>query len=142
MEKLSLTKAKRYLSLLKASKAKYETRETFANVIGLYPEVIAADLAWFDPIVNIDFEYDLKLLIPALAAYVETETAKSGKKAPVMRISQRQVGEYASLEDFIYRKMTIGSSGIVNKNAQLSDKDLKILKRLINAEQKARKEEK
>jgi hypothetical protein len=44
---------------------------------------------------------------------------------------------YVNFSDFIYQKMTMG--GIVDKSMQLSEKDLKIAKKLIINELKSRK---
>ena len=56
---------------------------------------------------------------------------------PNQNVKKGDVNAFNSVSDFIYRKMTY--NGIVDKNAYLSDKDLKLLKRIIAEEQKRRK---
>ena len=63
------------------------------------------------------------------------EAKKPQPSGPVVK--KGDVNAFNSVSDFIYRKMTY--NGIVDKNAYLSDKDLKLLKRLIAEEQKRRK---
>jgi hypothetical protein len=45
--------------------------------------------------------------------------------------------QFASFSEFVYDKMTL--AGIVDKNMVLSDKDLKLAKKLIQTELKSRK---
>lgn len=139
MGKLLITKARRYLAALKRSKNKFETRETLAKELGYYPEVIADDLAQFDPMIRLDYEYDLKTLIPVLEQYVDDLAAQRKKEAPPS-IRKKDTDKYDGVGDFVYKEMTIGASGLINRNVELSEKQLRILRRLINAELKQRKE--
>ena len=62
------------------------------------------------------------------------------KKTPTVHkdlIKKKEISEYNSINDFVYQKMTYG--GMLNKEAYLTDKDLKILKKLIQDEQEKRK---
>ena len=138
MAKMNITTARRYLQVLKASHAKYETRDSLAKQIGIYPEVIADQLSEFDPLINLDYRYNLLDLIPLIAIYVEELESQRKKKANP-RIVKKDVASYESIGDFIEQKMTIGGSGLIDKNAHLTEKDLRILKRLVSEEQKKRK---
>lgn len=140
MAQLKITKARRYLAALKHSKSKFETRETLSQDLGYYPDVISEDLAFLDPMVRLDYDYNLLLLIPALEAYVE-KLSKERKKSVPERVKKKDTDEYEGVGDFVYKEMTIGKSGIINRNANLSDKKLRILIRLINMELKRRKDE-
>ena len=84
-----------------------------------------------------DYEYDLTELVPAIEEYIEKSQEK--KPAPVKKnlVTQKILDQYSSIGDFIYKKMTIG--GLLDPNTELSDKDLKILKKLIIEEQQKRK---
>ena len=55
-------------------------------------------------------------------------------------VKRDEVDAYDNYFDFIYKKLTYG--GMLNRDVNLSDKDLKILKRLINEELANRKEKK
>lgn len=133
----NISTLKKYLVAMNKSKAKYMTCEKLSKIIGIYPEIIAEQLSYFEPTLTMDPDFNLLELIPQMKAYIiEVEE----KKTPVVRhdvVTKKNVDEYESINDFIYRKMSVG--GIIDKSAILTDKDLKILKRLINEEQQKRK---
>ena len=56
------------------------------------------------------------------------------KAAPVHKVTatRRDVVEYESVSDFVYKKMTF--AGMVDRNLVLNEKDLRVLKRLVNDE--------
>jgi len=135
---MNITTARKYLRALKNIKGKYATRDTLAKEVGIYPEVIAADLSIFDPMINLDYQYDLLVLIPDLEEYIAKLDQKNKKTNPP-RVKKSELTAYESIADFVFKKMTIGASGLIDQNVELSDHDLRILKRLINEEQKRRK---
>lgn len=140
MKKPSVTTVQKYLSILKSTKAKYVTSERLSDLMGLYPEKINDDLSYFDSMVNMDYSYDLKTLIPLLEEYVK---GKGGKKDTQKQkeVKVKQVSsKYASINDFVYQKMSF--AGLVDKSAYLTDEDLKDLKQLIALEQAKRKKSK
>ena len=87
-----------------------------------------------------DPSFNLLELIPDIKKYI---SEVEDKKSPVVRsesVTKKNLEEYDSITDFVYRKMSIG--GIVDKNANLSDKDLRIMKKLIADELAKRKKQK
>ena len=82
-------------------------------------------------------DYNLLELVPAMKQYVIDKEENKVKEAKGPAIKKKQLEEYESVTDFIYKKMTYG--GVVDKNAYLSDTDLRILKKLIAEEQAKRK---
>ena len=76
MKKPSVTTIKKYLSILTKAKAKYITSERLASMVGVYPEKINEELSYFDPIINMDYSYDLKSLMPELEEYVSDDNNK------------------------------------------------------------------
>lgn len=137
MKAPSVTVLKKYLNAMLKIKAKYVTAERLSKVVGVYPEIINETLSYFDPMLMMDPSADLLELIPQIKQYiVDIEE----KKTPVVRkdlVTKKQVLEYESINDFVYQKMSFG--GMLNREAYLSDKDLKILKKLIAEEQEKRK---
>ena len=119
------------------TKAKYVTTEKLSRILGVYPEIIAETLSYFDPMVNMVYEYDLTELIPAIEDYIEKAQEKKPLPTKKNLVTQKILDQYSSLGDFIYKKMTIG--GLLDPNTELNDKDLKILKKLITEEQLKRK---
>ena len=47
-------------------------------------------------------------------------------------MKKTEVQQYKSVADFVYHKMTIG--GLVDRNTPLDEKDLKVLRHLVNQE--------
>ena len=123
--------AKKYLAAIENSKKKYITCEALSSKMGIYPEIIADDLSFFEPMLAMDPSYDLKELIPAIQKYIEEEEAKREKKE-VVKVNKKDLVNYKSVSDFMYKKMTF--NGLVDRNAHLSESDLKALKKLIQQE--------
>ena len=137
---MNKTTAKKYLTAIESNKKKFLTCEGLSRTMGIYPEIIAENLSYFEPMLAMDPSYDLKELIPALKAYIEEESQKS-QKAPVVKVNKKELNEYKSVSDFLYKKMTT-VGGLVDKYATLSEADLKILKKLVQIELDALKPKK
>lgn len=142
MKTPSITTIKKYLSSLKKLKRKYVTSEIFSNVIGVYPDVLNETFSYFDPMVNLDFSYNILDLIPMMENYIEEyENSRDKSSAPKHIITRKKMVEFSSINDFIFKKMT-DSGGIVDRNVVLKTEDLKILRKLINEELAKRKKTK
>ena len=140
MKAPSVNVLKKYLSALGKIKAKYVTAERLSRVIGVYPEVINETLSYFEPMLMMDPDYNLLSLVPEMKIYINE---KEENKAPVHQIEQvskKQLEEYEDVVDFIYRKMSIG--GIIDRGAYLTDKDLRMIKKLAAEELKKRNNKK
>lgn len=128
---------KKYLNgILKINK-KYVTSERLSRYVGVYPDIINGHLSYFEPMLNMDPDFNLMEIVPKLKEYIISKEENKNtliKKPPVRK---NNLMEYESIQDFIYKKLTFG--GVVDRNAQLSDMDLRILKKLIQAEQNKRK---
>ena len=137
MKEPNVNTVKKYLNALTKNKRKYVTSESLSLTVGVYPEVINETLSYFNPMVNMDYKFNLMELVPDMKAYItkKEEAKKPSTNSPA--VTKGDVNAFNSVSDFIYRKMTY--NGIVDKNAYLSDKDLKLLKRIITEEQKRRK---
>ncbi|MCQ2815399.1 MAG: hypothetical protein MJ227_03925 [Bacilli bacterium] len=138
MSEPKLSEVKKYLSSIIKINKKYVTTERLSKVVGIYPEVINETLNYFNPMIKMDPEYNLMELVPTLKKFVsdkEDEKTNSLVKKPQ---PQRITEHYDSIGDFVYRKMTV-AGGLLDKNINLSDLDLRILKKLINEEQQKRK---
>ena len=140
MKAPSVSVLKKYLSALGKIKAKYVTAERLSRVVGVYPEIISENLSYFEPMLMMDPSYNLLDLVPVIKQYITDLEEKKVPVQPMDVVNRKQLDEYESVTDFIYKKMSVG--GIIDKGAYLSDKDLKILKRLIGEELKKRKNKK
>ena len=141
MKEPNVKDLKKYLqAMAKLPKAKYITSERLSRIIGIYPEVINETLSYFDPMIMMDYEFNLLELVPAVKKYIEEKEAKRAPTPKPVVVKRDEVDAYDNYFDFIYKKLTYG--GMLNRDVNLSDKDLKILKRLINEELASRKEKK
>ena len=136
----SVSVLKKYLNAMRKKKVKYMTCERLSNLVGVYPEVIAENLSYFDPMLNMDPTYDLLVLIPQIKEYIQQEEEKKAPAAPKVVATKKDVDGYESVSDFIYKRMTF--AGMVDRNFVLHEKDLRILKRLVNDELAALKKKK
>ena len=130
---MNKTTAKKYLSAINGSKRKHLTCEGLSLYMGIYPEIIARDLSEFEPMLAMDPTFNLRELTPALEQYIEEQSKE--KKEPRIAVKKAEVNQYKSIADFVYNKMTIG--GLVDRNITLNEKDLKLLRHLVNQELEA-----
>ncbi|MCQ3035908.1 MAG: hypothetical protein MJ248_06840 [Bacilli bacterium] len=146
MKQPTIATLKKYLAAMMKIKKKYVTSDRLSKVVGVYPEVINETFSYFDPMVNMDYEYNLMELVPQIKDYIEgieEEKAKAKASKPAIQrnvVRKNDVSKYESVGDFIYQKMTIG--GMLDKYITLTDSDLKILKKLVIEEQASRKKKK
>ena len=140
MKEPKIGEIKKYLSAIQKINRKYVTTERLSRVVGLYPEVINETLSYFEPMLSMDPEYNLLELVPAMKQFIIDKEEENKiaflNKAPA--IKKKQLDQYESIHDFVYRKMT-NAGGLLDKNAYLSDTDLRILKKLISEELAKRK---
>ena len=136
----SVAVLKKYLNAMTKKKVKYMTCERLSHIVGVYPDVIAENLSYFEPMLKMDPSYDLLVLIPKIKDYIQNEEEKKAPSAPKVLATKKDVVEYESVNDFVYKKMTF--AGMVDRNFQLNEKDLRILKRLVNDELAALKKKK
>lgn len=133
----SVSKLQKFVTAMKRLKSKFVTSETLSREVGLYPESINETLSFFDPLVMMDFTYDLRGLLPVIEKYIEEEESKKTPKPIAERVTKKKLLKYESISEFIYEKMTTG--GFLDKNTILTDVDLRSLKRLVSDEQAKRK---
>lgn len=128
---MNKTRARKYLSIIKNTRGKNLSSEALARKMGIYPDVIREELSFFEPMITMDMEFNFRDLVPLIEQYIENEELNSPKKERVV-IRKSELNQYSSVSDFLYQKLTIG--GLVDKNKQLSELDLKTLKKLVNDE--------
>ena len=137
MREPKLSDVRKYLNAIIKMNKKYVTTERLSRVVGVYPDVICETLSYFEPMLMMDTEYNLLQLVPDIKKYITDLEEKKTPVQPIDTISKKQLDEYESVVDFIYKKMTVG--GIIDRGAYLTDKDLRIIKRLAAEELKKRK---
>lgn len=137
MKEPKLSDVKKYLTHIVKMNKKYVTAERLSRVVGIYPEIISETLSYFEPTLRMDPSYNLMELVPTLKQYV-TDKEENNIVPKAAPIKKKTLEQYESIIDFVYKKMTFGG-GLIDKNAYLSDTDLRILKKLIAEEQNKRK---
>ena len=139
MKEPKVSDIKKYLSALQKINKKYVTSERLSKVVGIYPEIISDNLSYFDMTLPMDPSFNLMELVPEMKKYlIEKEENKTNPNFKKPQIKKKEVEQYESIADFIYKKMTF-AGGLLDKNANLTDIDLRILKKLISEEQQRRK---
>lgn len=138
MKKPSVYILKKYLSAMSKIKRKYITAESLSHTLGVYPDVINENLSYFEPMLPMDSTINLLELVPAMKQYIIDEENKKSHHTPKVVVEKKEYDEYESINDFVYKKYTVG--GMLDRGVELSDKDLKIMKKLIVDEQNKRKE--
>lgn len=129
---MNKTNAKKYLAAIKSSKIRHLTCESLSRSFGKYPEVIAQDLSIFEPMLMMDMSgFDLRELIKPLEEYIEKEEQTKPKEKKIV-VTSNELKEYKNVSDFVYKKMTI--NGLVARNTELKEEDLKVLKKLVELE--------
>lgn len=139
MKEPKVADVKKYIAAMLRINKKYVTSERLSRVVGIYPEIISEQLSYFEPTLLMDPSFNLLELIPALKQFVvDKEEEKNSSLMKKVSVKKKEVEIYDSIADFVYKKMTFGG-GLVDKNVVLSDKDLKVLKKLVSDEQNRRK---
>ena len=139
MKTPNITILKKYLVSLGKIKAKYVTADRLSRVVGVYPEIICENLSYFEPTLMLDNSFNLLELVPTIKQYInEEEEKKAAKAVRKDLIKKKDLEEFDSIPDFLYKKMTDGL-GLLDRHRNLSDKDLRTLKRLVNEELARRK---
>lgn len=139
-KKLDTYRIKRALSALKKKNKKYVTIDMLSKWVGVYPDVLADDLVFFEPLIRMDPSINMNELVPAIEAYFAEDKKEESKEPKPKRVTakKKDLLEYESIGDFVYKKMA-GAGGLVSPSTSLSDQDLAILARLVKEEQARRK---
>ena len=125
----------RILGALHRSKRKYVPLESLSRLVGIYPDVLADTLVYFEPMIRMDLTINTRDLEGALEEYLKEPIRE---KPASIRIKKTEILQYSSIADFVYKRMT-SVGGLVDSSIALDDKDLEILKRLVDKEMLRRK---
>jgi len=130
---------KRILGGINRSKKKYLSLEALSRLVGLYPDVLADTLSYFEPVIRLDPTINMRDLVPAMKEFlVEPMKPVVANKPKRVVVSKKELGQYASIGDFVLKKMT-NVGGLVEPSTRLSDYDLLVLEKLVSNEIAKRK---
>ena len=136
MKNISNATLRKYVLALKKMKRKYVSSELLSKEVGIYPEVINETISFFDPMVTLDYQYNLMDLLPVMEEYLGDSGVSKAKTTTKTKVIEPRANQI-TLSDYIYQKLTIG--GFLDRNRVFTDAELKEMKRLIIEEQRNRK---
>lgn len=119
---------------LKVNRQKYVTADSLSSEIGILPERIQDICASFNPLVTIDFSFNLKDLLPEIEKVLQAKEKRIIKKTIAIK---KDVSNYQRLIDFVYDKMTF--QGMLDKSIILEDRDLREIRTIASDELKLRR---
>lgn len=139
MKKPTKAEVKRILGALRRSKRKFVSLEALSRLVGLYSDVLAETLSYFEPMIRLDPTINTRDLTDQLEAYLEEPMKKASEGKPRrIAVPKKELAKYSSIADFVYKKMT-SVGGLVDTAAKLSDEDLRVLQKLVELEVGKRK---
>jgi hypothetical protein len=143
MNKPATSRIKRISAPLRKSSKKYISLEMLSKMVGLYSDVLADDLEYFEPLIRMDASLNMKDLLPKMDAFIaEEEKDKAVEpKAPRIIARKSEIDLYPNIASFVYQKMT-SAGGLVDPSFKLNDHDLHVLQKLVSREVSKRLAEK
>jgi len=135
MADIKIEEAKKYLKAFKNNKSKYLTCEMLSKDIGIYPDIIANALAYFDPLITMDMTYDLRNIQHQLTEFVKEKEANRHTTRKVTKLIETK---YKSVNDFVFSKYVV-AGGLMDRSIELNTQDLKELKKVVTNELKLKK---
>lgn len=126
--RLTRERALKYISIMEDWSSSEMNVKDLALNVGIYEDVIANELANFDPLIRLYPDYNILQILPELKKKYQTK--RRGQSAVTIKAD-----EYTSVADFVYQNMTM-PGGIVDPNIILDKEQLKILRKLVNQELK------
>lgn len=138
----TLSRLKRVLSVLEKKNKRYVTLEMLSRWVGIYEDVLADDLVYFEPMIRMDPTINMNDLREPIRLYIEEANAKAKtqpKKAKAAPIKKKEVGQYSSIVDYIYKELA-GPGGLMPSSMDLNEKQLRLIEKLAKTDlQKIRK---
>ena len=114
-----------YLALAN-QKATHVSAHDLSEITAIYPEIIAQAFSLFNPLITLDLNENLKPLLGPLKTYLIEQKVGTKSQEKQTKIDPL---EGLTLTGYMYDTMTIG--GLLDRNQDLSLKQLKQLKKLI-----------
>ena len=132
--KPSISRLRRIKSTLEKKQKKYVTLDMLSRYVGLYSDVVADELVYFDPMVKMDTSMNMMDVLPLIQDYLaqvdETNKENREKKPRRQAVRKKELLKYSAVGDCVYQKMT-GPGGHIAPSANINDQELQDLKILI-----------
>lgn len=140
MAKLKVIYLKKVQAFLAKSNKKYLSFDDLCRGVGVYSDVLGPELSYFMPMILMDSSLNMRDLEPLISVYLADQEGGNANApaAPRVIATKKEMEEYPTIGDFVYRKMT-GVSGLVDRTCVLSDHDLHLLEKIVQREVALRK---
>lgn len=123
MNKITKVKVKKYLSIIKSSKKKHFSVSSLSSTIGVNEDTLREELAYFDPLIRLMEDYNLKDIVNDLESFLTKPLVKRAKLTT----------KYNSVLDFVIKNMTLNGD-LIDKYTKLNKTQLKDLEILVKRE--------
>lgn len=123
MNKITKVKVKKYLSIIKSSKKKNFSVSSLSSTIGVNEDTLREELAYFDPLIRLMEDYNLKDIVDDLEKFLTKPLVKRVKLTT----------KYNSVLDFVIKNMTLNGD-LIDKCTKLNKTQLKDLEILVKKE--------
>lgn len=123
MNKITKVKVKKYLSIIKSSKKKHFDISSLSSTIGVNEDTLREELAYFDPLIRLMEDYNLKDIVTDLESFLAKPLTKRAKLT----------SKYNSILDFVIKNMTLNGD-LIDKYTKLNKTQLKDLEILVKRE--------
>ena len=131
--KPSISRLMRIKSTLEKKQKKYVTLDMLSRYVGLYSDVVADELVYFEPMVKIDTSMNMMDVLPLIQDYLaqvdETNKENREKKPRRQAVRKKELLKYSSVGDFVYQKMA-GPGGLIAPSATFTDHHIHVFARL------------
>lgn len=143
--KPSISRLRRIKAVLEKKQKKCVTLDMLSRYVGLYQDVVADELVYFEPMIKMDTTLNMMDVLPAINEYlagIDSQNKAIRETKPKRHVvRKKELLEYKSIGDFVYHKMA-GAGGLVSPSAELNDHDLRVLELLVKKEIATRKKKK
>lgn len=129
---INKTTLKKYITIIERNKKKVLTCDDLSLICGDKVEKIRENLSQFNPLINFDFEFNIKDILQEMTFELENLEKVPQKKVEHV-LKRGESDKYEGVIDYIYKNMTI-AGGLLNLGHKISKKDIRILRKLLKKE--------
>ncbi|HBX25101.1 MAG TPA: hypothetical protein DEF61_02305 [Firmicutes bacterium] len=127
------------VSSLHKNKRKNISLDYLSKIIGIYPDVLGAELSYFCPMILMDPSVNVRDYLEDMRRYLSEPSKNVSKKKSIKekreRIYKKELEEYKGIVDFIYKKMTT-VGGLLDPGFELDRHEIRIMEKLLQMERK------
>jgi hypothetical protein len=140
MSELKKKDLEKVVSAISKSNRKFISLDDLSLLVGLFPEILGSELAYFEPMILMDSTLNTRDLLVPIKDYLASQNVEKEKAPASKRVvaSAKEMKEFPTIASFIYARMT-SAGGLFDPSAHLSDHDLHLLQKLVAREVRNRR---